>query len=103
MLEHDLLDRLRIDVVPAADHQILGAPGDPEPAVLVEAAEIAGVHPDVLDERYLVVDVVEIAAEHTGAGHGYEADLVGRAVPLIFALGIQLDDAHAAVGHGQSG
>ena len=45
MLEDDLLDRRRIDVVAAADHEVLGAAGDPEVAVGIETAEVAGVDP----------------------------------------------------------
>ena len=34
--EHDLLDRRGIDIVAAADHEVLGAAGDPEIAVRIE-------------------------------------------------------------------
>ena len=53
----------------ATDDQILGAAGDPEVAVLVEPAEVAGVDPIPVDERALVVCFVEIAAEHAGSCH----------------------------------
>ena len=56
-----------------------------------------------VDERALVVGVVEIAAEHAGPCHADDADLVRRAVALEAALGVELDDAHAAVGHRQAG
>src|SRR5579883_721402 len=82
MLEHDLLDRRRIDIVAAADHEILGAAGDPEKAVGIEPAEIAGIDPVSVDKGPLVVRVVEIAAEHAGAGHDHDPDLVRGAVAL---------------------
>src|ERR1700759_4767811 len=97
MPKQDLLDRLRIDVVAAADHQILGAAGDPEPAILVEPAKVSRIDPNLVNERTLVVNVVEIAPEHAGTGHGDDADLVGRAVALVAAFVVHLDDAHAAV------
>ena len=92
----------RVDVVAAADHEILGATGDPEIAVLIEAAEIAGVDPVPVNERALVVGVVEIAAEHAGAGH----DARRRSRPARnhasrLTVGVELDDADAAVGQGR--
>ncbi|GAA0002858.1 hypothetical protein BRDID11002_28590 [Bradyrhizobium diazoefficiens] len=41
--------------VAAADDEILGATGDPEIAVGVQPAEIAGIDPDLVDEGALVV------------------------------------------------
>ena len=40
MAKENLLDRLGVDVVAAADHQILGPTGDPEIALIVEATEV---------------------------------------------------------------
>ena len=82
MLKQNLLDRGRIDVMPAADHQILGAAGDPEKTVFVEAAKIAGIDPIAVNERALVVNLVEIAAENSGSRHDHDPDLVDGAVAL---------------------
>src|SRR6185312_2545678 len=102
MLEHDLFDRGGIDIVTTADYEILGAAGNPEKAVLIEAPEIAGIDPVAVNERALVMRVVEIAAEHAGARHDHDADLVCRAVAHQAILGVEFDDAHAAVGQGQA-
>ena len=102
MLEQDLLDRRGIDVVAAADHQVLGAAGDPEEAVGIEPAEIAGIDPMAVDEGTLVMRGVEIAGEHAGAGHDDDADLVHGAVAFITPVGIELDDAHLRVRQGQA-
>ena len=40
MLEEDVLNRTRIDIVAATDHNVLGAAGDPEKAVLVQTPEL---------------------------------------------------------------
>ena len=98
MLEHDILDRTGIDVVAATDHEILGAAGDPEKAVLVEPAEIAGIDPMAVDERARIVSVIEIAAEYAGSGHDHDTDLVDGAVAFEAPVGIELDDADAAIG-----
>ena len=42
VLHHRVLDQRRVDVVPAADDQVLGAAGDPDVAVGVDPPEIAG-------------------------------------------------------------
>src|SRR5579863_324425 len=99
MLEHDLLDRGGIDVVAATNDEILGAAGDPEVAILVETTQIPGVDPIPVHERTLVVDSVEIAAEDTGSSHDHDPDLVRFAIALDAIVGVQLDDANAAVGH----
>ena len=80
MLEEHLLDRHRVDVVAAADDQVLGPAGDPQVAVRVEPAEVAGVDPARLDEGAAVVRVAQVAGEHAGAVHRDDADLVDRAV-----------------------
>ena len=43
--EQDFLDLARVDVVPAADHQVLGPVDDEVEAVLVRVADVAGVQP----------------------------------------------------------
>src|SRR6185369_17031860 len=99
MREEDFLDRERIDVVRAADDQVLGATGDPEIAVVVDAAEVARVDPAGLDERGAVVRFAEIAAEDAGARHRDNADLAARTLAPHLAVAVDLDDAHAAVRH----
>ena len=66
MLEQDVLYWGGIDVMAAADHQVLGAAGDPEKSVFVETAKITGIDPIAVNESALVVLLVEIAAEHSG-------------------------------------
>src|SRR5579872_5602361 len=99
MLEHDILDRGGIDVVAAANHEILCAAGDPEVAVLVDTAQIPRVDPAPVDERTLVVYFIEITAEDTGAGHDHDPDFVRLAVTLEAIVGVQLDDANATIWH----
>jgi hypothetical protein len=66
VLEEHLLDRHRVDVVAAADDQVLGPAGDPQVAVVVEPAEVAGVDPARLDEGAAVVRLAQVAGEHAG-------------------------------------
>ena len=80
MAHQRLLDDDRVDVVAAADDQVLRAPGEPEVAVLVEPAEIARVEPAVGQHRALVVARVEIAWRHLRAPHQHVTDRARRAV-----------------------
>ena len=82
MLHHRLLDQRRVDVVAAADDQVLGPAGDPEIAVGVEPPEVAGaqiaaVGDDAAVARRFGVDV----GVHAGVPHADLADLVGGALP----------------------
>jgi hypothetical protein len=49
MLEQRVLDRGGIDVVPAADDEVLGTAGEGDEAVVVDRSEIAGVEPAVAE------------------------------------------------------
>ena len=47
VLEQRILDRRRVEVVAAADDQVLGATGEPDEAIRVNGGEVAGVEPAV--------------------------------------------------------
>src|SRR5689334_3314285 len=99
MPEHDFFYRAGIDVVAATNNKILGAAGDPEVAVLVDAAKIPGIDPIPINECALVVSLVKITAEDARSCHDDNPDLVGLAVTLDSIVAVQLDDAHTAIGH----
>ena len=48
--EQRFLDHSGVDIVPAADDEVLGPAGDVDEAVGVDLAEITGVQPAVMDE-----------------------------------------------------
>ena len=50
MRRHRVLDHQRVDVVAAADDQVLGAAGDVEPAAVVGVAEVAAVEHAVVED-----------------------------------------------------
>ena len=59
-----VLDDLRVDIVPAADNKLLLPPCEPEVALRIPPAEVAGVEPAFaidLDEDAFVVMRVEVA------------------------------------------
>ncbi len=98
MLVQGLLDHQRIDVVAAADDQILGAARQPDEIVGIDAAEIAGVQPAPLvgivcfslDPRIAIVRRRDVAFENLRSPHQHHALLVGRAAafdPIAFQFG----------------
>ena len=74
MADQRLLDDDRVDVVAAADDQVLRASREPDIAVGVEPAEIARVEPAVGQHRALVVARIEIARRHLRPAHQHMAD-----------------------------
>src|SRR5262249_52573473 len=102
MLEQDFFNGSRIDVVAAADHEILGAASDPEKTVLVEPAKITGIDPIASDERVLVVQLVEVTVEDSRSGHDHDANLVYRAIALEPTVVVELYDTNASIGHRQA-
>src|SRR5271166_3094350 len=80
MILQRVLDDLRVDIVAAADDQLLAPPGQPEIAVRVLPAEIAGVEPFLaidLDPQAGVVPRVEIATKDVRPVDEDGADLIG--------------------------
>ena len=102
VLEESLLHRHRVNVVRAANDQVLGAAGDPQVAIFIQPAQVARVDPAGLHERALVMHLVQVAGEHARAAHGHHTNLVGRAVTQVIPFPIDLHNAHAAVGHGMT-
>ena len=92
MLLQRLLDHRRVDVVAAADDQVLGAAGQVEVAVLVQVAEVAGVEPAGLEPDVLVVLVAQVTREHVGSAHADHADFGRRALADGIARAVDLPD-----------
>ena len=67
---HRVLDHQRVDVVAAADDQVLGAAGDVDAALRVGVAEVAAVEPAALDEDTRVVLRIAVAGRDMRAAHG---------------------------------
>src|SRR5208337_1101259 len=79
-----VLDQLRVDVVAAADNQFLAAACQPEIAVRILAAEIAGIEPRSavdLDPETHVVPGVEVTAKDIRPVNEDRPDLVGVGLP----------------------
>ena len=101
MPRRQFLDPRRMDVVAAADDDVLAAAGDAQIAVLVERAEIAGHEPAALVEGVLGRRlVVEIAEHQAGAAPADLADLAGRRLGVGI---VGLEDAQLVAGAGLAG
>ena len=94
-VEH-LLDLARIDVVAAADDEILLAVDDEQEAVLVDVAEVAGAHPAAGEGRLGGLGIVVVALHHVDAADHHLADVVaaGRqdAILLVPDLDVHAPD-----------
>ena len=100
-----LLDQLWIDVVPAADDQLLLAAGQPEIAVCVLAGEVAGVEPALapaVDPEPGVVDRVDVTREDIRPLDRQNARLVDFRKSKKDAGFIQNHDCHVLIGKPQS-
>ena len=81
-----LLDDPGVDVVAAADDQVLGPAGEVDEAVGVDAAEVAGVQPAVPDDAVPAhpgaaeAGVGDVPGEHGGPADHQHAGLAGGAV-----------------------
>ena len=76
-----VLDHLGVDVVAAADDQVLGAAGQVQPPERVAKAQVAGDQPAVGGERLGRLGRVEVAREQVGRLVEHHARLARRAVP----------------------
>jgi len=92
VLEQSFLDDRRIDVVPATDDDVLGAPGDPKVAIGVNAAEIARVEPAIGQQNALVGRVIDIARRDARPLHHHEPDLIYAVLADDMARVIDIDD-----------
>src|SRR3954463_7452883 len=72
MLEQQLLELARVDVVALVDEHVLLAVDDGEVAVLVDRADVAGAQPAVLEHLGRGLDLVVVTAHHLRAA---DADL----------------------------
>jgi hypothetical protein len=80
-LQQRLLDQGRIDVVAAADDDILGPSGHEHKAVTVDAPEIAGDQPAVLGAGAAVMLRIDVAGRETRSSDLQHADLVEATNP----------------------
>ncbi|MNQ56253.1 hypothetical protein D3C85_703700 [compost metagenome] len=99
MLVQGFLDHLRVDVVAAADDQVLAAAGKPDVAIGVDTTEVAGIEPVAVDPDVLVLVRLQIALEYGHAAHAEVADLVGGGVAQVAPLLVEHRYLHLAVGH----
>ena len=93
------LDLRAIDVLAAAQHHVLGPVDDEDEAVVVDAGDVAGVEPAVLDRLRRRLGSVEVALHHDRAAHAQLADDVGAGCQHV-ALGT--DEASVEGGHDRS-
>jgi hypothetical protein len=69
----DVFDRRRIDIVAAADDQILGAAGEHQPFVLGQIADIPCDQPTRIGQHAGVMFRIDVAGEHLRSAHQDEA------------------------------
>lgn len=102
--EDRVLDDTGLDVVTAADDEVLGPAGQPDESLGVDTREIAGVEPSVDDLAEAVGDQsVRVAAgdvpgKDGGAADRQGVDLAGRQV-LPGAVGVDAYRLRLLVGH----
>src|SRR5690606_35528600 len=84
----------------AADDEILGPSGDPEVAVGVDPAKVAGPEIPALGEEVPVLVHLGIGRplEYAGVGDADLADLVHRTFLQDPAIGVRVQDADVAIG-----
>ena len=81
-----LLDDPGVDVVAAADDEVLGPAGEVDEPAGVDAAEVAGVQPAVTDDAVPAhpgtaeIGVGDVPGEHGGPAYNQDAVLAGGAV-----------------------
>ncbi|MOA07249.1 hypothetical protein D3C78_1269360 [compost metagenome] len=96
-----LLDLLGIDIVAAADDQLLLAPGQPEVALRILATQIARIQPALtadIDPQSPVMALLQIAVEQVRATDRDQADFIHVGIAQVLAGVIEHDHAHILVG-----
>src|ERR1700736_2675209 len=83
MLQQDIFDFRRRDLLSAAIDQILDAPGQGEIAVVIDRANVSSAKPTIDEGRGISLGVVAIAAHHVGAAYYHLAGSVCRQVPVV--------------------
>jgi hypothetical protein len=103
MREQRVLDRRRVDVVAAADDEVLGAAGEADEALVVDGAEVAGVEPAVADLAVraqlgpgLAAD--QIAGEDIGPAQDDRPDLAGLEERPVAGPLVDRDGPHLLIG-----
>ena len=93
-----------VDVVAAADDQVLRPARDPQVAVRVHPAQVAGAQPFFVGIKVHVARGLEIgrARPNAGVGDADLADLVHRALLGHRARGVHVQDPHVGVGERQA-
>src|SRR5918997_5477275 len=91
VLVEDLLDLARVDVVAAADDQLLLADHDEEVAVLVDLGHVARVEPAVVHDLVRGVLAVPVALHDVVALYDDLADLALRDIVAVVVDDLHLD------------
>ncbi len=97
-----VLDDRRVDVVTAADDQVLGSADEVDEAVVVDPGQVPGVQPAVaqlaqpVQHRPVGTPVGDVAGEHGRPADGEHPDLTGRQVDPL-TVGGDLDGLHLLV------
>src|SRR3979409_2058857 len=76
-LQQRLFDQAWIDIVAAADDDVLGAAGDKDEPILVDATEIAADQPAILGAGIILVREIEVACLLCWSFDLEYADIVG--------------------------
>src|SRR5262249_60423731 len=83
MVGEQVLDLARTDVLALADDDVLLAAGDPEIAIAVERAQVAGAEPAVAGEGLLVEGAIEVAEAALRSAREDLTLLPGRPLPAV--------------------
>src|SRR4029077_7455191 len=86
----------------AADNEVLGAAGDKDEPILVDATEIAADQPAILGAGILLVRVIEVACRLSRPLDLQHADLVGTAQPAPHTGAADGDGTDLCVGHAET-
>ena len=100
--QQHVLDDGGVDVVTAADDDVLGSAGEVEEAVGVDQGQVSGVQPAVaqlaqpVQHRTVGTPAGDVAGEHGRSADGEDADLTCRQVDPL-TVGSDLDGLHLLV------
>ena len=77
MAGEGVFDYAGIDIVSAADNDVLGPPGQPEVSVFVLSCEVAGVEPAIFIQHFAGGIFVLVAGKHIGPPDQQISDFIG--------------------------
>src|SRR5690606_10236344 len=92
------LDQLRINIVTAADNQILGAAGQTQKPLFIKITKVTSIEPVVFYPGFAVIGLILVAGKNLRTFDQYHTGLAGSTF-LYNTRAIQSDDTDKRVGY----